>query len=86
MVFIIDGDDIEEYIASLDRLLSMRGDIDKVFCCHGTSVLDIIAVEKLKRAALDYTGGKLKPKLQESPIKAELYLAPRAWGIRPVSM
>lgn len=86
-VFIIDGDsDIEKYIASLDRLLSMREDIDKIFCCHGTSVQDISAVEKLKSAALEYAGGKLKPELRESPMKAELYINAEGVGfIRPVN-
>lgn len=87
-VFFVEGDsDIDKYINSLDKLLSMRDEIDMIFCCHGTSVQDITAVEKLKRAAEEFATGKLKPKLLDEPVKAELYINAEGAGfLRPTGI
>jgi glyoxylase-like metal-dependent hydrolase (beta-lactamase superfamily II) len=74
-VFIIAGDsDPDDYIKSLDRLLSMSRDIDMIFCCHGKNVQNIEMVRKLKVAAIDFKAGKIKPERRTEPVTADLYI------------
>ncbi|NLO47205.1 MAG: MBL fold metallo-hydrolase [Clostridiales bacterium] len=85
-VFMIKGDsDPDDYIKSLDRLLSMSGDIDMILGCHGKNVQDIEMVKKLKRAAVDFKAGKIKPIHQTDPMKADLYIHENGAGfISPI--
>ena len=74
-VFFVDGDyDAQQYLHSLDRLLSLRGQVERIFCCHGSCQADLALVEKLHEAASAYLEGRLQPRRVDEPFPAELYL------------
>jgi glyoxylase-like metal-dependent hydrolase (beta-lactamase superfamily II) len=85
-VFMIAGDSSpEDYVQSLDRLLSMKNEIDRIFGCHGKNVQDLAMVEKLKIAARAFADGKIKPVRQDGPMKMDLYIHENGAGfVSPV--
>lgn len=43
---------LDAYVSSMDKLLAMRDKVNYVFCCHGTSVMDLSQAEKTRALAL----------------------------------
>ena len=42
---------LEQYIASMEKLIAMGDKIKAIFCCHGTAVMDLSQAEKTKALA-----------------------------------
>lgn len=85
-IFFVEGDyDAEQYLQSLDKLLALRGEVDRIFCCHGSCQADMTLVEKLRAAARAYIDGELTPRRVDEPFPADLYLTAERLGfIRPL--
>ena len=58
---------LDDYVASMDKLLSMSDVIDTVFCCHGTAVETLEQAKKTRALVLLVKEGKV----EGSPVHLE---------------
>lgn len=82
-IFFIEGErDPDAFIASMDKLLSLKA--DKYYGCHGKMLNTRDTVSKLKKAAALFRDGKLSPVPAKPPMMGEEYLSEDGVGFRVV--
>ncbi len=70
---------LKEYVQSMDKILSFAGEVDYLFCCHGTAVMELNQAKETRILAQQVLSGTADPsepvhlETEDGPYDVHLY-------------